>query len=159
MSKSCQIDKCLTKCQRVVYRSCRRVNLYPSLAVAALAIGVILWLLRDNKRAKMLLTAETTLALNAAKSEAKARDEAAEIIQKTLTDRVAELTAERDSLAKDVKTLNAALENLQQCFGLAKKMDYTAEELQAALTKEKHSRALGLNIHSMLTDARRRGLL
>ena len=140
--------------------------MYPTVAVIVIAAGVVCWLLRDKKRAIMLLTTETTLALNAAKFEAKAREESATVIQKTLTDRVSELTAERDALAKvvagalkDVKILNASLENLQQCFGLAKKQDYTTEELQAALTKEKHSRALGLNIHSMLTDARRRGLL
>lgn len=138
------------------------MNLYPALIIAIVAnvflAGWVFWL-RQDKRRTMILTTETTLALNAAKSEAQVRDEAAAVVQKTLTERVADLTKERDSLAKEVKTLGAALENLQQCFGLAKKTDYTAAELQAALTRESHSRALGLNIHSMLTDARRRGLL
>jgi septal ring factor EnvC (AmiA/AmiB activator) len=143
-------------------------------AVIIVAAGVVFyWLLRDKKRAIMLLTAETTEALTAARADLAEHDKSAKAALAAMTaerdelkkchaaayDLTLKLEKERDELAKKLKVSEAQLATLQSHFGLAPKEAYTDEEIERATKKYRQVKALGGGIPSMFADARRRGIL
>lgn len=122
--------------------------------VGAVCASLLVW--RGEKRA-MRRVIETTEALHAARINAAKMDAATAL---------AVVVAERDELKRALdeekaehKKTAGRLANLQRRFGLADKSMYTDAELVKAERKARLERGLGIDMSSMMQDARKRGII
>lgn len=130
--------------------------------VATAALGWLYWRERKGfvvfRESQMIITLETTEALNAAREDASWKKTAADALNARAVE-LDELKKGLDVEKADHKKTADVLADLQRRFGLPARRLYTDAELIKAERQARLTRGLGIDMSNMMQDARKRGII